>query len=146
MNATKKINEYSDALASILETSKSIGIVFPAASIKEFVNKVLELLLFDIDAKAKTYKKPILTSLFILNNSHYVQKSIKLTGLTELIDASVTESIEKTIKKQLDVYRNSWIPIIEHLMDNTKINEQVDNLINEREKLLPSSQKHKKIL
>ena len=124
MNTLKRIFEYSDSLGTVIEASTSIGIVFPAESVKDFVNKLLNLLLLDIDTKAKTYKKPILTALFNLNNLHYVLKSIKAIGLIDIIDAQVLENIEKSIKKQLDAYRNSWIPIVESLIDTTKINDQ----------------------
>ena len=83
----------------------------------------MEYLIQDIDMKAKLYKKPVLAALFILNNVHYILKSIKGTGLTGIIELSMIENLEKIIKRQLDNYRLSWIPLIEHLMDNTKISE-----------------------
>ena len=87
------------------------------------MNQILEYLIKDIDMKAKLYKKPVLASLFILNNVHYISKSIKGTGLTGTLEPGILENLEKVIKKQLDNYRSSWIPLIEHLMDNTKISD-----------------------
>lgn len=89
----------------------------------DYINKILDLLLLDLEAKAKNYKKPVLASLFILNNAHYTLKSIKGTVLTAVVSPTVMSNIDKMMKKQFDSYRNSWIPIIEHLMDNTKIND-----------------------
>lgn len=103
---------------------QSVGVTFPSTSVKEYIGQIMEFLIADIDTKGKMYKKPVLTALFVLNNIHYVLKSIKGTGLTEVMELTMIENMEKIIKKQLDIYRSSWIPLIEHLMDNTKISDQ----------------------
>jgi hypothetical protein len=78
---------------------------FPAKSAREYINKILELLLEDIEVKSKNYKKPILTILFALNNCQYILKSLKGTIFGEAVSPKVTESIELAIKKNLDSYR-----------------------------------------
>ena len=117
----KKNVAYS--LKSPFSGKQNVGITFPSTSMKQYINQILEYLIQDIDMKAKLYKKPVLASLFMLNNIHYILKSLKTTGLTSIVEQSIIDNIEKIIKKQLDNYRTSWIPIIEHLMDNTKISE-----------------------
>jgi exocyst complex component 7 len=77
----------------------------------------------DIDTKSKGYKKSALSNLFILNNSHYVLKSLKGTKVVDAIEKGSCAEIEKTIKKQLDLYRDSWMPILNHLVDQTKISD-----------------------
>ncbi|KAJ3262243.1 Exocyst complex component 7 [Boothiomyces macroporosus] len=130
INAIKKICEYNDALKLILESCKESNNSFPATSIPDYINKIISLLLVDLDNKSKTYKKPVLSTIFILNNAHFILKSIKSQPLGDIIEKEVAEGIEKTIKKQMDNYRNrslaltcSWAPTIELLMDTTKISE-----------------------
>lgn len=87
----------------------------------EYSSKLLKGLGEDIDQKSKGYnKKPALSNLFILNNSHYIIKSAKGT---KIVDKATLLEIEKTIKKQLDNYRDSWMPLLNHLVDQTKIGD-----------------------
>ncbi|KAJ3325189.1 Exocyst complex component 7 [Boothiomyces sp. JEL0866] len=123
INAIKKICEYNDALKLILESCKESNSSFPATSIPDYINKIISLLLVDLDNKSKTYKKPVLSTIFMLNNAHFILKSIKSQPLADIIEKEVSEGIEKTIKKQMDNYRNSWAPTIELLMDTTKISD-----------------------
>jgi exocyst complex protein 7 len=130
MNTVKKLCEHQDSVQLMIEISANTNVSFPCKTTSDYINEILDLLLFDIEAKSKNYKKPILSCLFILNNTHYVFKSIKSTVLNELIRDSLLDKIDKIIKKQLDTYRSrqyltnsSWIPLIEHLMDNTKIQD-----------------------
>ena len=89
----------------------------------EYVAQLTETLLLDLDVKSKGYKKPTLATLFLLNNLHYILKSVKGTKLSEILGQERVEMIETSIKKQLDLYRISWMPIVEHLMDTMKISD-----------------------
>jgi hypothetical protein len=117
----KKIFEYNSAIQSMIEENKTGQLGFPGTSTKDYMNKILELLVEDIESKSKSYKKPILSILFSLNNSHYILKSVKGTLLGDLIQSSVIENVESILKKNLDAYRSSWVPICEYLMDNQKV-------------------------
>jgi trans-aconitate methyltransferase len=107
MNAVKKICEYSESIQFMIESPQSSNLGFPCTTVKEYTNKILDLLLIDIEVKAKSYKKPVLTYLFVLNNAHYIFKHIKGTGLNDIVDSQTMEHIDKTIKKQLDHYRST---------------------------------------
>ncbi|KAL2915192.1 exocyst complex component exo70 [Polyrhizophydium stewartii] len=124
MNTLKRLLDFAPAMGRMIAESEGKPGAFPVSTFPEFVSKMIESLLTDLDIKSKGYKKPTLTTLFLLNNYHYIHKSIKSCKLAEFAAPEVVDSIEKSIKKQLDVYRNSWMPVIEHLMDTTKISEQ----------------------
>ncbi|KAI8928584.1 Cullin repeat-like-containing domain protein [Entophlyctis helioformis] len=125
MNTLKRLLDFSHAMDHMIINSQGKTGSFPATSFPDFISKMVESLLTDLETKSKGYKRPTLTTLFLLNNYHYILKSIKGTkSLAESIGPDVLDSLEKSIKRQLDVYRNSWMPIIEHLMDTTKISDQ----------------------
>jgi hypothetical protein len=107
MNAVKKICDYTDSIEIMIESPQARNLGFPSTSVKDYTNKLLDLLLLDIEVKAKNYKKPVLSYLFILNNAHYIYKSVKGTVLSEIVDAQIMEKIDKIIKKQLDNYRST---------------------------------------
>ena len=106
MNIAKKVCEYTEAIQLMLDLSQKLNLGFPASTCQEYINKILDLLLIDIEVKAKNYKKPVLACLFILNNAHYILKSVKGTILNDVVDAKTLDRIDKIIKKQLDTYRS----------------------------------------
>jgi exocyst complex component 7 len=108
MNAVKKICEYSESIQFMIESSQSTNLGFPSNTVKEYTNKILDSLLIDIEVKAKNYKKPVLSYLFVLNNVNYIFKSIKGTVLNDIVDAQTIDNIDKIIKKQLDHYRSTY--------------------------------------
>ena len=105
MNTLKKIFEYRESLSIVIEESKDMMVSLQAKGTVQYINQVIDSLLQDIEAKAKTYKKPVLSCLFTLNNAHYISKTVKGHSIT---DAETQEKIDKTIKKQLDAYRTRF--------------------------------------
>ncbi|KAH6561404.1 hypothetical protein BASA62_009841 [Batrachochytrium salamandrivorans] len=81
-------------------TSKGKPGSLPVSSFPDFISKMIDALLTDLEIRIKSCK------------------------LADNVSSNVIDTIEKSIKKQLDVYRNSWMPLIEYLMDTTKISDQ----------------------
>ncbi|KAI8901620.1 Cullin repeat-like-containing domain protein [Globomyces pollinis-pini] len=123
MNAVRRIHDNVDAIKLILDTNKGIYSIFPCKSISDYIHQLIDLLMSDLENKSKSYKKPVLAALFMLNNANYIIKSVKGTPLYDLLDQNVIGNIDRTMKKQLENYRGTWVPLIEHLMDNAKIND-----------------------
>ena len=124
INILKRSLEFSKQMGHLIASNKSKTGSFVITSFADFVSKIVEALLTDLETKSKGYKKPILANIFLLNNYHYVFKGISTTKLSENIVASLLDTVDKSIKKQLDLYRASWMSIVEHLMDTTKISDQ----------------------
>jgi hypothetical protein len=122
MNALRRIYENEDAVVLMISKYRAKDL-FTFKDLADYGSKLLKGLTDDIDAKSKGYKKSALSNIFILNNSHYVLKYIKGTKVTESIDKNILSDIEKTMKKQLNLYSETWLPILNHLVDQIKINE-----------------------
>lgn len=122
MNTLKRIYEYEVGMESMI--AKGHVATFRFSSLADFVSQLITALLEDIDIKSKNYKKPALANLFSLNNLHYIIKGIKGTKLAEAAGQKLIADMEKAIKKQIDMYRGSWMPLITVLVDETKISDK----------------------
>ncbi|CAG8477746.1 11307_t:CDS:10 [Diversispora eburnea] len=69
---------------------------------------------------AKTYKKPALTSIFLLNNYHYILKSIRSQFLS-VLDSEIEFKHDKLVKKYNDAYQDSWKSCFGFLLDYTYV-------------------------
>jgi hypothetical protein len=88
----------------ILSQDKSSSFV-NISTFAHLVTKIIEALIVDIDIKAKGYKKPIIGTVFLLNNYHYMVKNLKNSQLMESVELLLVQNLEKLISKQLDAYR-----------------------------------------
>ncbi|CAG8472348.1 12990_t:CDS:10 [Acaulospora morrowiae] len=88
--------------------------------IRHYFADVLESLAQSLDSKSKTYKKAALTSIFLLNNYHYILKSIR-TQFLSVLDPEIEFKYEKLVKKYNDAYQDSWKPCCGNLMDYTMV-------------------------
>ena len=67
--------------------------------------EVLSLLETNLETKSRQYKKPVLTTLFLLNNYHYLLK----TTLSHARFASMLGSdVEQKYEKQIAKYKNQY--------------------------------------
>lgn len=116
-------------------------------NIRKYSIDVLAALLNNLENKAKGYKKtsstldksatkPILASIFLINNYHYIVKSLRAnTGLLNVIGKDFEGKVEKKMNEELDTYQQSWKPFIGNLMDTTYIkNGAVSTSLSKAEK------------
>ncbi|CAG8656544.1 42549_t:CDS:10 [Gigaspora margarita] len=88
------------------------------AVMKHYFADILECLAQSLDSKARTYKKPALTSIFLLNNYYYILKSIR-TQFMSVLDPEVESKFDKMVKKWNDAYQDTWKSCFSNLMDYT---------------------------
>ena len=121
MNTLKRLVESEEELDMMIQ--KSQPTLFPFRSFADYSLAFLKALIDDIELKSKSYKKNSLSSVFMLNNLHYILKGLKGTALVEKIGPVMLGEIEAHVKKQLNIYRASWVPVLEYLMDRTQISD-----------------------
>ncbi|RHZ56375.1 hypothetical protein Glove_402g16 [Diversispora epigaea] len=88
--------------------------------VKHYFGDILESLSQSLDSKAKTYKKSALTSIFLLNNYHYILKSIRSQFLS-VLDSEIEFKYDKLVKKYNDAYQDSWKSCFGNLLDYTYV-------------------------
>jgi len=84
-------------------------IIFRIFNILKFITAdVMESLTIAIDFKAKSYKKTALTCIFLLNNYHYILKSIR-TQFFSVLDQEIEYKYEKMVKRYNDGYQDTYV-------------------------------------
>ncbi|KAJ3371109.1 Exocyst complex component 7 [Allomyces arbusculus] len=143
MSFMKKLLEYPDSTESILLSigehdwaSSSINITeikyikSSGRLIRKYFGLVLAALDANLDSKAKQYKKPGVATIFLINNMHYILKTVrshaKLKSL--LSDQGTTGAVpdlvaqyDRALRRHRDAFQDMFRPVLEYLMDVTVI-------------------------
>lgn len=86
----------------------------------DYCTKVLSALGLNLSNKAETYGDPFLRPIFMLNNYNYILKSLKRSGLIELIhmwNKDVEMFYEDKILEQKKHYSQSWSRVMHYLLE-----------------------------
>lgn len=105
----------------------------PDTQLKHYISDVIMALISNLESKSRGYKKvstavdksggkTILACVFLLNNYHYILKSMKaFPALMNILGKDIVLKVERKIKEEMDYYQQSWKPYIAYLMDTTYI-------------------------
>ncbi|XP_060593061.1 LOW QUALITY PROTEIN: exocyst complex component 7-like [Ruditapes philippinarum] len=86
----------------------------------DYCTKVLSALGLNLSNKAETYSDPYLKPIFMLNNFNYILKSLKRSGLIELIhkwNKDVGMFYEEQIMDQKKAYSQSWSRVMHYILE-----------------------------
>ncbi|PIK53944.1 putative exocyst complex component 7 [Apostichopus japonicus] len=122
----ESINEYVDTVAAMLlqsvETSyqsrKDKNVLKKRVAV--YLSEVLGALGLNLVQKAKTYSDQYLGDVFLLNNYHYILKSLQRSGLIRLVQLHNSEtesSYEAIIDDQKKKYKKSWNKVLNHILE-----------------------------
>lgn len=107
----------SSASVATLSRQVSQGIGSNPGIIRKYFLDVLDALNSNLESKSRQYKKSVVASIFLLNNYHYVYKSIRShPKLLSVVGKEIEVKYEKLYLKSKDSYLDSWKPILERLM------------------------------
>ncbi|KAI9267397.1 Cullin repeat-like-containing domain protein [Sporodiniella umbellata] len=108
---------------ALANTSKSLASNQTAGAtlLQKFFVDALEQLDTTLQLKSRGYRKPTLTTLFLLNNYNHILRQIRSPPLNAIFDEGSEMKFSKLVKKQLDAYQDSWKPCVENLMDVTYV-------------------------
>lgn len=91
----------------------------------DYITKTLSALGLNLTIKAETYSDPTLRPVFMLNNYHYILKSLKRSGLLDLIhtwNKNVGQFYEDRINEQKKLYSESWSRVMHYI---TEVHEPI---------------------
>ncbi|XP_030840081.1 exocyst complex component 7 isoform X2 [Strongylocentrotus purpuratus] len=122
--------DFVETAAAMLATQKDPTLQMRSADPKAkqrrvatYVGKVLGALSLNLDQKAKTYSDQYLGALFLLNNYHYILKSLQRSGLLKLVVLSnpdIETHYEDIIKEQKREYSRSWNKVLAYILEVNK--------------------------
>ncbi|KAJ3092877.1 Exocyst complex component 7 [Quaeritorhiza haematococci] len=125
LNTLKRLLDYTSTVDQMLADGWGVTAALPVTTFASFMSDVIEALTTNLESKAKGYtksKQPTLGVVFLLNNYHYIYKTIhSQTRLLQMLGPGVDEKYSKLVTKQKEAYQDSWKPLVEHLMDQTYI-------------------------
>ncbi|XP_033107981.1 exocyst complex component 7-like isoform X2 [Anneissia japonica] len=125
----ENLQEFIDTTSSMLSTQKdailSRGSDDTAKKklVAAYIAKVLGALGLNLDQKAKTYNDQYLGAIFLLNNYHYLLKSLQRSGLIQLVmcfNPDVESHYEQIIKDQKVEYTKSWSRVITQIHEASR--------------------------
>lgn len=88
-----------------------------------FMTQVLSALGLNLSNKAETYSDPGMKPIFMLNNFNYILKSLKNTGLLELLllqNKEVARFYNEQITEQKRIYSESWSKVLHYILEMDK--------------------------
>ncbi|KAJ8037144.1 Exocyst complex component 7 [Holothuria leucospilota] len=122
----ESLNEYVDTVAFMLLQKGEMSYQArqdPNASKKRvatYIGDILGALSLNLLQKAKTYSDQCLGDVFLLNNNHYILKSLQRSGLIRLVqfhNASIEQNYEEIIDEQKKKYKKSWNKVLNHILE-----------------------------
>ncbi|TPX64471.1 hypothetical protein SpCBS45565_g05856 [Spizellomyces sp. 'palustris'] len=114
LNTLRRLVDYHTAIDLIISDAAP---PLTSQTFTSLLSTVLSALYTTIDQKSKSYKKPTLASIFLMNNYHYVCKNLRASRLADVAEHDDVERVEKLWGRQREVYRDSWKPVIEVITD-----------------------------
>jgi len=106
VNYLKRLFEYKDTVEALLPRPANPR----QSALGEFIVNVLGHLKHNLESKAKREKKSSLANIFLLNNYHYMLKTIRMSEIVSVM-ASASKFLaeyEKLFDEQMDIYVSSW--------------------------------------
>ncbi|CAO3682931.1 unnamed protein product [Umbelopsis ramanniana] len=89
--------------------------------LKNLFVEAVDQLNITLQTKSKSYRKPALAIIFLLNNFNHVLRQIRSPPLNAVFDEGREARFSKLVRRQMDSYQETWKPCIENLMDVTYV-------------------------
>ncbi|KAJ3122495.1 Exocyst complex component 7 [Nowakowskiella sp. JEL0407] len=115
VNTIKRLQDYINPLDAILSEA-----MISTPSYSSYISSTIGHLSSNIEQKAKQYKKPTLSIIFMLNNLNYIVKNIG-AGKVKGLEDGVLGRLEKGVTERKILYLDTWKPTLEFLMDTTYV-------------------------
>ncbi|XP_014514236.1 exocyst complex component EXO70A1 [Vigna radiata var. radiata] len=78
--------------------------------------RILQALQTNLDGKSKQYRDPALTHLFLMNNIHYIVRSVRRSEAKDLMGDDWIQRHRKIVQQHANQYkRNAWAKILQSL-------------------------------
>ncbi|KAJ3179204.1 Exocyst complex component 7 [Irineochytrium annulatum] len=121
INIVRRLLDFESGVDMMLTYARTTASTLSPSTFPALVVDMLESLFATLDAKSKGYKKNTLAYIFLLNNYYYIHKQIKSMRTADFLPKELMTKYETAWVKQKDLYRESWKPCFDYLMDTTYV-------------------------
>uniref|UniRef100_A0A2P2M165 Exocyst subunit Exo70 family protein n=2 Tax=Rhizophora mucronata TaxID=61149 RepID=A0A2P2M165_RHIMU len=112
INYVKFLFDYQSTLMQLFQEFKSKGDT--SSQLAAVTMRIMQALQSNLDGKSKQYKDPALTHLFLMNNVHYMVRSVRRSEAKDLLGDDWVQRYRRIVQQHANQYkRNAWSKILQ---------------------------------
>ncbi|ONM11917.1 Exocyst complex component EXO70A1 [Zea mays] len=113
INYVKFLFDYQSTLKQLFQEFKEDGTGSELAAV---TMKIMQALQNNLEAKAKQYKDPALMHIFLMNNIHYIVKSVRRSEAKDLLGDDWIQRHRRIVQQNANQYRRiAWAKVLQCL-------------------------------
>ncbi|XP_038881234.1 exocyst complex component EXO70A1 [Benincasa hispida] len=113
INYVKFLFDYQSTLKQLFQDFDASD---PDAQIAVVTTRIMQALQTNLDGKSKQYRDPALTQLFLMNNIHYIVRSVRRSEAKDLLGDDWVQIHRRIVQQHANQYKRiSWAKILQCL-------------------------------
>ncbi|GMY25371.1 exocyst complex component EXO70A1 [Fagus crenata] len=113
INYVKFLFDYQSTLKQLFQEFDSGD---PESQLASVTTRIMQALQNNLDGKSKQYKDPALTQLFLMNNIHYIVRSVRRSEAKDLLGDDWVQIHRRIVQQHANQYKRvSWAKILQCL-------------------------------
>ncbi|XP_010555667.1 PREDICTED: exocyst complex component EXO70A1-like [Tarenaya hassleriana] len=113
INYVKFLFDYQSTLRLLFQEFDSND---PDSELASVTTRIMQALQNNLDGKSKQYKDPALTQLFLMNNIHYIVRSVRRSEAKDLLGDDWVQIHRRIVQQHANQYKRvSWAKILQCL-------------------------------
>ncbi|KDP22763.1 hypothetical protein JCGZ_01980 [Jatropha curcas] len=114
INYVKFLFDYQSTLKQLFQEFESGAET--SSQLASVTMRIMQALQTNLDGKSKQYKDPALTHLFLMNNIHYMVRSVRRSEAKDLLGDDWVQRHRRIVQQHANQYkRNAWAKILQCL-------------------------------
>ncbi|XVE96303.1 hypothetical protein REPUB_Repub02eG0209600 [Reevesia pubescens] len=113
INYAKFLFDYQTTLKQLFQEFDNVD---ADAQLTNVTTRIMQALQTNLDGKSKQYKDPALTQLFLMNNIHYIVRSVRRSEAKDLLGDDWVQIHRRIVQQHANQYKRvSWAKILQCL-------------------------------
>ncbi|KAJ7556873.1 hypothetical protein O6H91_05G102600 [Diphasiastrum complanatum] len=114
INYVKFLFDYQATVKQLFEEDENVD--KSSSQLATATRKILQVLQNNLDGKSKQYKDPALTQLFLMNNMHYIVRSVRRSEAKDLLGDDWVQRHRRIVQQHATTYqRTAWGKALQYL-------------------------------
>ncbi|PPS12472.1 hypothetical protein GOBAR_AA08177 [Gossypium barbadense] len=111
INYVKFLFDYKTTLEQLFQEFEESD---TEAQLKTLTTRIMDALQTNLDGKSKQYKDPALTQLFLMNNMHYIVRSVRRSEAKDLLGDDWVQIHRRIVQQHANQYKRiSWAKVLQ---------------------------------
>ncbi|KAK4797634.1 hypothetical protein SAY86_029960 [Trapa natans] len=114
INYVKFLFDYQSTLKQLFQECESGD--GPNSQLADVTMRIMQALQTNLDGKSKQYRDPALTNLFLMNNIHYMVRSVRRSEAKDLLGDDWVQRHRRIVQQHANQYKRiAWSKILQYL-------------------------------